>query len=139
MKRGILVGRHKMLPGQERALKELGIQIIKQVEQIDMNRLNEIQDCDVVVVQALPLSLLVQILSPLQRKGIEVLMFEQEAINRDLLPKNEAEKLIREKPDMRTALVALNGNEEKVRVIEFKRVVRIERITIEQTKVWPIE
>ena len=139
MKRGILVGRHELLEAQQRALQELKIEIVDKIEQIDVNRASQLEGVDVVVVQALPISILAQILPILRRKGISVYMFEQDAVNRELLSPDEAQKIIAQKPDRRVALVSLTNGNEKVRVVEFRRVVEVKEIEIKKEIVWQVE
>ena len=139
MRKGILVGRHQLLKAQERAIEELGITLVDKIEQIDNNVATQLEGIDVVVIQALPISILAQILPILQRKGIRVYMFEQDAICRDLLTPEEARKLINERPDCRTGLISINNGEERVRVVEFRRVVEITQIEVKKQTIWEVK
>ena len=136
--KGLLVGRHELLQAQSRALEDLGIEIVSRAEHIDRQKASQIEGVDAVVIQALPLSVLVEILPVLRGKGIKVLMMEQEAVG-DLVPLDEAKKLVAEKPDRRTTLVALHAGEEKARVIEFKRMVEVLDVRIERRTLWEVE
>jgi len=140
MAKAILVGRHQLLPAQEQAIRDLGLEIIERVEQIDRAKVSTLpQGVEALVIQAIPLSILADILPVARGRQIKILLMEQEALGRDLLPVEEAEKLIREAPDRRVALRALTPNgEERVRVVEFRRIVEVKDIKIERETVWEI-
>ena len=129
--KAVLVGRHDLLEAQKKALDVLNVEIVKKVEQIsDVNEfVNEVinSKANVVVIQALPISILAQILTPLQRNGVRILMFEMG--NAKLFDsKQDAEKYVNEAPEKRVLLSTTTDN--KWRVVEFTRVVEVKRIEI---------
>ena len=129
--RAVLVGRHDLLEAQKKALDVLNVEIVKKVEQIDdVNEfVNEVVNskANVVVIQALPISILAQILTPLQRNGVKILMFEMG--NAKLFDsKQDAERYVNEAPEKRVLLATTTDN--KWRVVEFTRVVEVVRVEI---------
>ena len=135
--KSVLVGRHQLLEGQKKALDELGIQIEKQVVNIDdpQKFVQEVANLgvDVIVIQALPLPILAQILQSAKRHGIKVYMFNQgkaEIFDN----KEEAEKYIQELPEYRVLLASPTDN--KFRVVEFTSVEEVQEIRIVTKTVW---
>ncbi len=132
----VLVGRHSLLPAQERALRELGMEVVEQVAQIDDPRkfVEELQDVEGIVIQVLPLSLLAQMLPLAKKRGIKIFMFEQGKA-KIFDSEEEAKRFVEEAPDRRVMLASPTDN--IFRVVEFTGVAEVKNIKIETEKVWP--
>ncbi len=131
--KGVIVGRHSLLQVQQKMLEKLGIEIARQVPQIPTeqkeisNFVRELknENVEVIVIQALPINILAVLLQEAKKSGIKVLSFKQETIFTG--SKEEAERLVAEKPDRRTLLPS---KENVFRVIEARELVEIKEIKI---------
>ena len=131
--RGVLVGRHGLLPVQERMLQKLGIEIVRQVPQVPAEQkeiasfVRELknENVEVIVIQALPINILAVLLQEAKKSGIKVLSFKQETIFTG--DRETAEKLVSERPDRRTLLPS---RENVFRVIEVKELAEIKEVRI---------
>jgi len=135
--KAFLVGRHKLLEAQSRGLEELGFEIVGQVVNIDdpVEFINSVvqKGAEAVVIQALPLSLLAQILPLAKRNNIKIFMFEQgraQIFNDE----EEARKFVEEAPDRRILLIS--ATDQRFRVVEFTGVVEVKEIKVVTVKVW---
>ena len=131
----VYVGRHKLLPLQARALEELGLEIVKVVENLPTEPsalnalLNELvqQGVQAVVTVALPPHLLASLSSK-----FKVYVFEMKS---SIVPTvAEAEKYVAEAPEKRTYLPGRPS--EPVRVLEFTAINEV-KVVIESKRVWP--
>jgi tryptophan synthase alpha subunit len=131
----VYVGRHKLLPLQARALEELGLEIVKVVENLPtepkelQNLLQSLksQGVQAVVTIALPPHLLAQL-----SQAFKTYVFEMKSFT--VANVAEAEKFVSEKPSARTYLLGRPG--EPVRVLEFTAVNEV-KVVIESRRVWP--
>jgi len=131
--KAIYVGRHRLLPTQEAALKQLNIEIVQQVENLpsDLQQmLKELRSkADAVVTVALPINLLLVI----KNANFRVFVFRMNSATvRDV---NEAEAFVAQAPERRTYLPGRPG--EPIRVMEFAAVDEIVEIKIVTRQVWP--
>jgi uncharacterized coiled-coil protein SlyX len=131
----VYVGRHKLLPAQEKAIEELQLQIVKTIENLptepqQLNALlNELksQGVEAVVTIALPPHLLAALSSK-----FKVYVFEMKS---STVPNvEEAEKFVNERPEFRTYLPGRPG--EPIRVLEFQAINEV-KVVIESRRVWP--
>jgi uncharacterized coiled-coil protein SlyX len=128
------VGRHKLLQLQERALAELGMEIVKKIENLptepaQLNQLlNELQAAGVeaIVTIALPPHLLAAL-----SQRFPLYVFEMRSVT--FQTQEEAEKWATEKPEARTWIPGRPG--EPIRGLEFAGVNKV-RVVIESTRVW---
>jgi len=131
----VYVGRHKLLPLQARALGELGLEIIKQVENLptDPKELQSLlqslkaEGIEAIVTIALPPHLLAQL-----SQAFKTYVFEMKSSTVKTV--EEAEKFVAEKPECRTYLPGRPG--EPIRVLEFSAVNEV-KVVIESRRVWP--
>jgi len=129
------VGRHRLLPLQEEALKELGVEILEKIENLpsDISQLRTFvkelkQKVNAIVTVALPPHMLAEI----RNAGFEVFRL---GMNSSIAStEDEAKKWVAEAPDRRTYLLGRPG--EPVRLLEFSNVSRIKRIAIKERTVW---
>ena len=129
------VGRHTILPAQERAVKELGFEIVEKIENLPTEQsalntlLKQLKDRGVegVLTVALPPNLLAALSSM-----FPVYVFDMKSTTFPSL--EEAQKWASEKPDARTYLPGRPG--EPVRAMEFVGINHI-TVTISIKKVWP--
>jgi len=131
--KAIYVGRHRLLPTQEAALKQLNIEIVQQVENLpsDLQQmLKELRSkADAVVTVALPINLLLVV----KNANFRVFVFRMNSATvRDV---NEAEAFVAQAPERRTYLPGRPG--EPIRVMEFAAVDEITEIKIVTRQVWP--
>jgi hypothetical protein len=129
------VGRHQLLQLQEQALAQLGMKIVKRIENLpsepqQLNALlNELQreGLEAIVTVALPPHLLAQLSSkfPLYVFEMRSVLFQTQ---------EEAEKWAAERPEARTWLPGRPG--EPIRGLEFVAINKV-RVLIESTRVWP--
>ena len=116
--RAVYVGRHRLLPAQTAALRELNIEIVQQVENLpsDLQQLRQLlrelrTQADAVVTVALPINLLIEI----KNANFKVFVFRMNSSTvRDVA---EAEAWVAQAPERRTYLPGRPG--EPVRVMEF--------------------
>jgi len=134
--KAIYVGRHRLLPAQETALRELNISIIKTVENLPTDiqqlraTLRELRNvADAVVTVALPINLLLEI----KNAGFRIFVFRMNSSTvKDV---NEAEAWVAQAPERRTYLPGRPG--EPVRILEFTAVDEVVEIRIVSKQVWP--
>jgi len=134
--RAVLIGRHRLLPAQERALRELGIEVVRQVEQLPEGReLEKLvegwrrEGIEAVVAGGLPVHLTAQ----LSRLGMRVLQLRMRAVA-TVKSEEEAEKLVRAREGWRVALPAPDGSSH--RVMEFEGIYEL-RVVVEERRLWP--
>jgi len=133
MMKAVYVGRHVLLPLQEKGIKELGLEISKKVENLpegtELNALiNQLKNegIQAVVTIALPPHLL-SVLS----RVFKVYVFEMKSSTVSSV--DEAEKWVAECPEKRTYLPGRPG--EPVRVLEFIGINEV-KVVIESKRVW---
>ncbi|MCC6050759.1 MAG: hypothetical protein LM580_08635 [Thermofilum sp.] len=129
------VGRHQLLPLQQQALEELGMTIVRRIENLPTepaalsSLLSELQreGIEAVVTVALPPHLLAQLSNrfPLYVFEMKSVTFQSAA---------EAEKWVAEAPSKRTYLLSRPG--EPIRGLEFSGVNRV-KVIVESERVWP--
>ena len=88
---------------------------------------------EAIVIQALPLSLLSQILPLAQKHGIKILMFEQGKA-RVFDDKQKAEDFVQQAPDRRVLLIS--ASDSKFRVVEFTGIAEVQEIRILTKILW---
>jgi uncharacterized coiled-coil protein SlyX len=133
--RAVYIGRHRLLPLQERALEELGITIARTIENLPTEPaalnalLAELQQegIEAAVTVALPPHLLAAVSARLT-----TLVFEMRSTTFQCT--EAAEKWVAEKPEARTYIPGRPG--EPVRGLEFIGVNKV-RVIVESTRVWP--
>ena len=131
----VYVGRHKLLPAQSRALQELGLEIVKTIENlptepIELSKLlRELksQGIEAVVTVALPPHLLAAL-----SQVFRVYVFEMKSSTVPTVA--EAEEYVAQAPEKRTYLPGRPG--EPVRVMEFQAINEV-KVVIESRRVWP--
>jgi hypothetical protein len=132
--KAVYVGRHQLLPLQEKALRELGMTIVRRIENLPTEPtalsalLSELQAAGIeaVVTVALPPHLLAQL------SRFPLYVFEMKSTT--FQTQEEAEKWVAEAPEKRTYLPGRPG--EPVRGLEFVGVNRV-KVVVESTRVWP--
>jgi len=135
MEKAVLVGRHKLLPLQEKALNDLGIQIVRQIENLptEQNQLRGLieklkgEGVEAVVTVALPPQLLASLSASFNLYVFEMKSHTVQSVE-------EAERWVSEAPEKRTYLPGRPG--EPVRCLEFVGVNSV-RVVIESKRVWP--
>ncbi|MEM4601896.1 MAG: hypothetical protein QW808_03240, partial [Desulfurococcaceae archaeon] len=134
--RAVYVGRHRLLPTQEAALRELNINVVRIIENLpnDIQQLRQLlrelrATADAIVTVALPINLLIEI----KNAGFRVFVFRMSSGTvRDIA---EAEAWVSQAPERRTYLPGRPG--EPVRVMEFVGIDEITEIRIVSRQVWP--
>ncbi|MCC6051484.1 MAG: hypothetical protein LM580_12300 [Thermofilum sp.] len=129
------VGRHRLLPLQQRALEELGMSIVRTIENLPTEPaalsalLNELQAAGIeaIVTIALPPHLLAQL-----SNRFPLYVFEMRSTT--FQTQEEAERWVAEKPEARTYIPGRPG--EPVRGLEFAAINRV-RVVVESARVWP--
>jgi len=126
------VGRHNLLPAQVQALKELELEIVKQIENLpdQLNTLlNELvqQGIEAIVTIALPPHLLASLSNKFKVYILEMKSATVSSID-------EAEKWVAENPAARTYLPGRPG--EPVRVLEFQAINEV-KVIVQSKRVWP--
>ena len=129
------IGRHRLLPLQERALRELGVTVTRTIENLPTEPaalstlLSELQKegIEAAVTVALPPHLLAAVSARLT-----TLVFEMRSTT--FQSSEAAEKWVAEKPEARTYIPGRPG--EPVRGLEFIGVNKV-RVIVESTRVWP--
>jgi hypothetical protein len=135
MTKAVYVGRHQLLQLQEQALGELGIAIVRRIENLPTEpaalarELEQLQreGVEAVVTVALPPHLLAAI-----SQRFATFVFEMKSVTFQSL--EEAEKWIAERPEARTYLPGRPG--EPVRGLEFTCINRV-KVIVESERVWP--
>jgi hypothetical protein len=133
--KAVYVGRHELLPMQKKALEELGIEIIKRVENLPVESaqlsalLAELQREGVegVVTVALPPHLLAAL-----SQRFPLFVFEMRSVV--FQSAEEAQRWAAENPSARTYLPGKPG--EPVRGLEFVGINRV-KVIVESARVWP--
>ena len=127
------VGRHNLLPAQVQALKELELEIVKQIENLPDQQLdtllNELvqQGIEAIVTIALPPHLLASLSNKFKVYILEMKSATVSSID-------EAEKWVAENPAARTYLPGRSG--ESVRVLEFQAINEV-KVIVQSKRVWP--
>jgi len=130
----VVIGRHRMLGVQLEELRALGVAEMIQVPKIDEDAIEGLvaewaeRGVRYVVIQALPLRLLDKLYKASRRVGIDLLVAHMETVAM-ARTREEAERLVAEKPEARTFVSA--PGDEYLRVIEHKGWMRIRRLEVE--------
>jgi len=135
MVKAVYVGRHRLLPAQSRALEELGVEIVRNVENLPTEpaQLNTLisqlkaEGVEAVVTIALPPHLLAALSSKFRTFVFEMRSATVSSIS-------EAEEFVRQDPTKRTFLPGRPG--EPIRVLEFVSINEV-KVVIESKQVWP--
>jgi len=128
------IGRHTLLPDQKRGVEELGLKIVKQIENLptEPKEINQVvqqlkaEDIQAIVTVALPPHLLASL-----SQNFKVFVFEMKSSTVPSIA--DAEKWVAENPSRRTYLPGRSG--EPVRVLEFIGINEV-KVTIESKRVW---
>jgi len=127
------VGRHALLPSQERGVRELKIEIIRKVENLPEGQeltklINDLKNegVEAVITIALPPHLLASL-----SKAFRVFVFQMKSSTVPTIA--DAEKWVRENPAKRTYLPGRPG--EPVRIMEFIGIDEV-KVIIESKRVW---
>jgi predicted Fe-Mo cluster-binding NifX family protein len=132
----VYVGRHKLLPAQEKALLNgLNFEVVKTIENLPTEpaALNALiqqlksEGIQAVVTVALPPHLLASLSA-----ALKVYVFEMKSHTVSTI--EEAEKFVAENPSARTYLPGRPG--EPIRVLEFNAINEV-KVVIESKRVWP--
>jgi len=129
------VGRHQLLPLQQQALEELGMTIVRRIENLPTEPaalsalLNELQAAGIeaIVTIALPPHLLAQL-----SNRFPLYVFEMRSTT--FQSTEAAEKWVAERPGARTYIPGRPG--EPIRGLEFSGVNRV-KVIVESERVWP--
>jgi len=131
--KAVYVGRHVLLPAQERGVRELGLEVVKKIENLpdgaELNKLiNDLKNegIQAVITIALPPHLLASL-----SKAFRVFVFEMRSSTVPTI--NDAEKWVAEAPERRTYLPGRPG--EPVRIMEFIGINET-KVVIESRRVW---
>ena len=135
--KAVLVGRHKLLSAQQEALRELGVEIIRQELQLpesqnELARLVESwrrEGVEAIVTGGLPPHLV----AALSKPGMRVLQLRMRAVA-TVKSEEEVKRLVAEKPEWRVALPAPDGSSH--RVMEFEGIYEL-RVVVEERRLWP--
>jgi hypothetical protein len=133
--KAVYVGRHKLLPAQQKALTELKIEIHRQIENLpsDPTQLRTlVEELKAEGVQAvMTIALPPHLLAVLSEK-FPVYVFEMKSATvKDV---SEAERWVAENPQSRTYLPGRPN--EPIRTLEFVGV-NLLKVVIESKRVWP--
>ncbi len=132
-----LIGRHKLLPSQERAIQRLGVEIVEQIAQVPtepqqlqhfIQQLKQ-KGVQALIVQALPIELLSQLLKHFTvffMKMQQVALVESE---------EETQRLVQEAPEKRVVIPSAMGEKKTFRIMEFVGITRVKKIVIEEEPV----
>ncbi|BCW95601.1 MAG: hypothetical protein WHS44_06570 [Fimbriimonadales bacterium] len=127
--KAVVISRHALLQAQERALAELGAEVVEVAAQYDPDTDNprwQAQGVEAVFTIALPPTLLARLC-----EAFRVFTFEMASAG--LTDSEDAARAwCAESPDTRSYLPAREGSH---RLLEFRRVLEL-RIAIETTPVW---
>jgi hypothetical protein len=131
--KAVYVGRHVLLPAQERGVKELGMEIAEKIENLpdgpELNNLiNNLRNKGIqaVITVALPPHLLASL-----SKAFRVFIFEMKSST--VPTTTDAEMWVAENPTKRTYLPGRPG--EPVRIMEFIGINEV-KVVIESKRVW---
>ena len=131
--KAVYVGRHVLLPAQERGVRELGLEIIRKVENLPEGQeltklINDLKNegVEAVITVALPPHLLATL-----SKAFRVFVFEMKSST--VSSTSDAEKWVAENPEKRTYLPGRPG--EPTRVMEFQGINEI-KVVIESKRAW---
>jgi hypothetical protein len=125
----VMIGRHRLLPLQEKAVKDLGMEIVRVVETLpeDPQQLRAFladlkREANAVLTVALPINLLNEI----KNSGLGLYMFKM-----DSTTANSEDRWVEQKPDRRTYLPG-----SPIRLIEFKEIAEFQGLDAEEEIVW---
>jgi len=131
--KAVYVSRHTLLPSQERGVRELGLEIIRKIENLPEGQeliklINDLKSegIEAVITVALPPHLLASL-----SKAFRVFVFEMRSSTVPTV--TDAEKWVAEAPERRTYLLGRPG--EPVRVMEFIGINET-KVIIESRRVW---
>ena len=131
--KAVYVGRHALLPAQERGVRELRLEIVEKIENLpdgpELNNLiNNLRNKGIqaVITVALPPHLLATL-----SKAFRVFVFEMKSSTVPAI--TEAEKWVAENPEKRTYLPGRPG--EPTRVMEFVGINEV-KVIIESKRAW---
>jgi hypothetical protein len=133
MMKAVYVGRHALLPAQEQGVKELGLEVVRKVENLPdgqelIKLINDLKNegIQAVITIALPPHLLASL-----SKAFRVFVFEMRSSTVPTV--TDAEKWVAENPAKRTYLPGKPG--EPIRVMEFIGINET-KVVIESKRVW---
>jgi hypothetical protein len=131
--KAVYVGRHTLLPAQERGVREMELEVTKKIENLpegaELNKLvNDLKNegVEAVITIALPPHLLASL-----SKAFRVFVFQMKSSTVPTIA--DAEKWVRENPAKRTYLPGRPG--EPVRIMEFIGIDEV-KVIIESKRVW---
>jgi hypothetical protein len=131
--KAVYVGRHVLLPAQEQGVRELGLEVVRKVENLpDGAELNTLitqlknEGIEAVITIALPPHLLASL-----SKAFRVFVFEMRSSTVPTV--TDAERWVAENPTKRTYLPGRSG--EPVRIMEFVGINET-KVVIESKRVW---
>jgi vacuolar-type H+-ATPase subunit E/Vma4 len=131
--KAVYVGRHVLLPAQERGVKEVGMEIAEKIENLpdgpELNNLiNNLRNKGIqaVITVALPPHLLAAL-----SRVFKVYVFEMKSSTVSSI--SEAEEWVKQSPERRTYLPGRSG--EPVRVLEFIGINEV-KVVVESKRVW---
>jgi hypothetical protein len=131
--KAVYVGRHALLPAQEQGVREIGLEIVRRIENLpdgaELNKLiNDLKSegIQAVITVALPPHLLATL-----SRAFRVFIFEMKSSTVPTI--TDAEKWVAENPAKRTYLPGRPG--EPTRVMEFVGINET-KVVIESKRVW---
>ena len=129
----VYIGRHVLLPAQEQGVRELGLEVVKKIENLPdgqelIKLINDLKNegIQAVITIALPPHLLASL-----SKAFRVFVFEMRSSTVPTV--TDAEKWVAENPAKRTYLPGRPG--EPVRIMEFVGINET-KVVIESKRVW---
>jgi len=129
--KSVVISRHALLPAQERALRELGAEVVETCAQYDPDTDNprwKAQGVEAIFTVALPPSLLARL-----SEAFRVFTFDMESIGM-AHDEAEAKAWCALAPQTRSYLPAREGS---LRLLEFRGVSEL-KIQIQTTRVWEV-
>jgi hypothetical protein len=131
--KAVYIGRHTLLPAQEQGVRELGLEVVRKIENLpdgaELNKLiNDLKNegIQAVITVALPPHLLATL-----SRAFRVFIFEMKSST--VPTTTDAEKWVAENPAKRTYLPGRPG--EPTRVMEFVGINET-KVIIESKRVW---
>jgi len=132
--KGAIIGRHSLLPSQQKALESLQVKIVKQIPQVptDQKALEQFihelksQGIEALIIQALPIDLLAKLLP-----HFTIYFMKMQAVA-TVESEEEAKKIIEQAPDKRVAIPAPNRDKKTFRIMEFIGITKIKKIVVEE-------
>jgi hypothetical protein len=131
--KAVYIGRHTLLPAQEQGVRELGLEVVKKIENLpdgaELNKLiNDLKNegIQAVITVALPPHLLATL-----SRAFRVFIFEMKSST--VPTTTDAEKWVAENPAKRTYLLGRLG--EPIRIMEFVGINET-KVIIESKRVW---